>query len=161
VTLEQAAGVIASLSPGCQWGRNLQDADQLIAAHVAWKRLPNVGSYGRRNIVKARKILDGDSPFDVLPETGPKTRAFYSLIVNPANATTVCIDRHAKAVAVNRVGSGVDRTNVVRASEYEFYAWHYRAIAERLGLLSHQLQAVTWVCWRRLHGNLDQTDLPF
>jgi len=162
VTLEQAVGVIAALSPGRQWGLNLLDEDQLIAAYVAGKRLPGVGSYGRRNIVKARKILDGESPMDVLPVTGPKTRAFYTLILDPTDATTVCVDRHAKAVAVNRLGSDIDGSNVVHVSEYEFYAWHYRAIAERLGLLSHQMQATTWVCWRRLHGNLNQLDLiPF
>src|SRR5678815_583354 len=59
VTLAQAVGVIACLSPGREWGLNLQDADQLIAAFVAGKRLPNVGSYGRNNINKSRRILQG------------------------------------------------------------------------------------------------------
>jgi len=160
VPVSQAAGVIAALSPGREWGMNLQDADELIRAFVAGQTLPMVGSYGKKNINKARAILRGADPLDVLPLTGPKTRAFYRLILDPADLRTVCVDRHAKAVSLNKLGSDVEHTNAVRHYEYEWYARHYQTMAERYDIAAHQLQAVCWVTWRRLGGDLS-TEVPF
>ena len=162
VTVAQAAGVIACLSPGRTWGLNLQDANDLITAFVAGKRLPMVGSYGRNNVNKARSILQGIDPLHVLrASTGPKTRAFYMLILDPSDTHTVCVDRHAKAVCLGRVGSDADKSNVVRPNQYAFYARHYQTLALRLGLAAHQVQAICWTTWRRVHGNLNQNSLPF
>src|SRR6266568_4146078 len=62
VSVDTVCGVIAALSPGNQWGKNLIDADLLISAYVRHKKLPNVGTYGHRNIHKARRILNGELP---------------------------------------------------------------------------------------------------
>jgi len=163
VTVWQAAGVIAALSPGARWGSNLLDADLLMASWRAGKALPAVGVYGARNVAKAGRILHGpgDGASVLLQfnkKTGPKTWVFYQLIAEPLDSSLVCIDRHAKAIAVNRSAADSD---IVRPSEYEHLADHYRHIAELVGLLPHQVQAITWVTWRRLDKNLAQTDLPF
>lgn len=93
----QVAGVIAALSPGRDWGKNLHDAETLIND---FKRgcqgadLPMVGSYGRANVFKSERILMGAEPLSVLG--GLKVRAFYQCILNPFTTDAVCIDRHAK-----------------------------------------------------------------
>lgn len=158
ITTEQAAGVIAALSPGRDWGLNLIDADRLIDAHVNGRTIPQVGTYGRKNVAKARKILNGFLPLDVLG--GHKVRAFFSLINEPENATDVCVDRHAKAIAVGRPAK-TERDTVVRPSQYSFFARHYLQAAKTLGLLPHQLQAVTWVTWRRLKADDSLDEIPF
>lgn len=155
VSLSVAVGVIAALSPGRNWGLNLQDAEKLLHAFTNDLPLPHVGSYGRKNVAKARRIMQGENPFDVLPPTGPKVRAFYSLILDPASNLEVCVDRHALAIAVGRVQP---ESVTVRVFQYGFFAKHYSAAAAILGLLPHQVQAVTWVTWRRLKA---QDEVPF
>ena len=100
VTTRDACGVLAALSPGRQWGMNVQDADTFLDewSHGArGKRLPLVGSYGWRNILKAAKCASGIDPMEVLG--GFKVRAFYACMFNP-QSVDVCIDRHAKSVAL-------------------------------------------------------------
>ncbi len=159
-TVEQACGVIAALSPGRNWDMNLLDAETFM---VEWKHgargrnLPRVGSYGQRNLTKAARIMAGKPPLDVLG--GLKVRAFYACMINPANAEDVCIDRHAKSAAYGkRLG---DRGSIVRKSEYGQLAEQYRRLAGKVGVLPHQAQAVCWVVWRSLKGNLDQTGFDF
>lgn len=168
VTVEQSAGVIAALSPGLQWGLNVIQAEELIASWCKGLRgndLPILGTYGRRNIIKATRILSGERPLDVLPDTGPKVRAFYQNIIDPTATAVVTIDRHAKCLALNSSGergASNETDGIVTRAEYPYYSKHYIRLADRLGLIPNQLQAICWVTWRRLQGNLDQLDLvPF
>lgn len=157
-SVEQACGVIAALSPGRNWDLNLVDADVFIRAWAAGDRgrdLPNVGSYGRRNIQKSARIMQGKPPLDVLG--GLKVRAFYSCMIDPSNAVDVCVDRHAKSAAYGK--RLAERQTVVRKGEFPHLAEHYRKLANSVGVLPHQAQAVVWICWRSLRGNLDQQDL--
>ncbi len=165
--VSRVVGVLAAISPGNNWGRNIMEADEFISAFVRGYTLPSVGVYGRRNVAKARRILNGESPESVLhTKTGPKVWAFYSNILDPMNSQELTIDRHAKALAYNlpskRKGfASDDKLSIVGRVEYRYLVRHYRVIAERLGLVPHQLQAVTWVTWKRLQGRLEQSEIPF
>ena len=156
VTLGQAIGVIAVLSPGCEWGKNLQYADELLAAWNSGKRgpdLPMVGVYGNKNLDKAKAILSGHSPTVVIPDSSKKVKAFYSCLINPAESQDVVIDRHAKcaALGLRSKKSGYASQDVtVRSAEYVYLARHYVKLADRFGLLPSQLQAVLWVSWKRV-----------
>jgi hypothetical protein len=169
VTTEQACGVIAAMSPGLNWGLNLIQADELIQAWVKGLRgndLPRLGTYGRRNIVKATRILSGELPTVVLESKYGKVRSFYQNILDPMNVEHVTIDRHAKCLALNVTsdhrGASTDKIGEVTPAEYPYYVRHYVTLANRIGLIPNQLQATCWVTWRRLQGNLDQLDLvPF
>ena len=161
LTLSATCGVIAAISPGNNWGRNLLDAETLCREFVAGHRLPTIGSYGRRNIVKAEKIFRGANPLDVLPPTGPKVRAFYQCIFAPDTASAVCIDRHAKCLAIGAYEDREANATVRAGSQYQWYAWHYKRLAERLGLLPHQLQAITWVTWKRLVDEYEKSAMSF
>lgn len=160
----QAVGVIAALSPGAHWGRNVVEADMLIEAWKDGRDIPQVGTYGRRNVHKALAVLAGGNPLDVLG--GSKVRSFFANMLFPLTSDAVTVDRHAKALAygfASRTARGAsdDELSVVRPAEYEYIAWHYRMLAKRLGLVPSQLQAICWLVWRRLRGNLEQEDLPF
>lgn len=163
-SIQQVAGVIAALSPGNPWGRNLLDTELVLEAYakgIRGKRLPNVGVYGWGNVRKAERILAGENaPFEVLG--GQKTVSFYFNITEPNTSNAVTIDRHAKSLAY---GIGSKRkgyasseafANVSKA-EYPWLAKHYRNIAERLDIVPSQLQAITWVTWKRLGEKKDVT----
>ena len=143
----QVAGVVAALSPGNDWARNLHDTETLINDFKRGCRgadLPMVGSYGRANVLKSERILMGAEPLSVLG--GLKVRAFYQCILNPFTTDAVCIDRHAKSVAhAKRV---LDKEATVTAKQYEAISAAYRDVARQLGIGAHVLQAITWVAWR-------------
>lgn len=145
----QAVGVVAALSPGNSWDRNMEHARLLINDFKAGLRgadLPLVGSYGRSNVVKSERILLGEDPRNVLG--GLKVRAFYECLLNPWNPKdgAVCIDRHAKSVAFGyRV---LDKEASIKPKQYALIAAAYKAAANELQVAAHVVQAVTWVAWR-------------
>lgn len=80
VTLEQACGVVAALSPRIHWVRNVEVARQCLA------RVPVRGVF-RVNLAKAEAIRDGAKPLDVL--SGPKVRAFYRALVGDESGAVI------------------------------------------------------------------------
>jgi len=157
VTLAQACGVIAALSPGRDWNANVADAELFISHWVAGNRgrkLPAVGTYGRANRYKAISILEGDKPLDVLG--GPKVRSFYANMLNPSDESPVTVDRHAKCACY---GLKNEDMSIVRPYEYEYLAEHFRRAASKVQLTPCAFQAICWVTWRRLNGVLAQEDL--
>lgn len=148
ITVAQAVGVIAAISPGLRWEINVRDAESLIRAWRAKRRvLPIVGTYGRRNRDKAVRILNGESPLDVL--SGYKVRSFYQNILDGQCSDVVTVDRHAKRIAYG-LPNVEDGTQVVRPSEYDYIARHYRRAAQKIGICARDLQATLWVAWHRL-----------
>ncbi len=110
----------------------------------------NLGVYGQRNVHKALRCLELDNPLSEFSEkTGPKTRAFYACLVDPENVVDVCIDRHAASAALGRRGSrGGSAVERIPLTLYRWIARHYVAIAKRVGLAPHQVQAIIWSVWR-------------
>lgn len=143
VPLESVVGVVAALSPGSNWERNLEDAKSVIEAFVKGQELPMVGSYGRANVVKASRILSGEAPLDVLG--GGKVRAFFANILDPSDSGPVTIDRHANGAAY---GIRREEASLVSPWQIRNLAHQYRVAAGRLGLVPSSFQAVVWVVWR-------------
>lgn len=147
ITTSQAAGVVAALSPGREWGKNCFDAWTLlndVSRGLRGRDLPLVGSYGWRNVEKAEAILLGGLPLEVL--RGEKVRAFYWNILHPEDSQVVTIDRHAASVACGmRLGEKDLRISPTRYADLSFV---YQEAALRRQLLPSQIQAVTWVAWR-------------
>lgn len=139
----QAAGVMAALSPRTSWPRNLELAARAYAEGFASGSLS-------RSCAAADAILGGTDPLVVL--NGPKVRSFFTLIADPTDATTVCVDRHAIDVAVGKHMEGWDRSMqfpLNRKGLYERFAGFYRSAAKTIGdVRPAQVQAVTWVTWR-------------
>jgi hypothetical protein len=156
VTISQALGVIAVLSPGCEWSKNLQYADELLASWNSGKRgseLPMVGVYGNANLNKAKLILSGHDPMVIIPDSSKKVKAFYSCLLRPADSLSVVIDRHAKCAALDLRSEKkgyASKDVTVRSGEYDYLSRHYVKLADRFGLLPSMVQAVLWTSWKRL-----------
>lgn len=138
LTVDQAAGIIAALSPQTGWEENLRIADLFCETGASVHTADACG--------KALRILQGEAPLTVLG--GRKVRSFFRNIAEPARAGAVTIDRHAAAILC-----GVDtptwnrlhQKTLERKHFYRLATGVYRAEARRLGLLPHQVQAVAWL----------------
>lgn len=140
--IEAAAGVIAALSPQISWDRNMVLADRLCAG------LRVTGVYSA-NIAKAHAIQAGAEPLEILG--GNKVRAFFECIANPYCSRAVVVDRHALAIVEGRVLSEAERRGALRDRVYGEIANAYIEAA-RIAKLDapHEMQAVTWLVWRRM-----------
>lgn len=136
----RAAGVIAALSPRTRWGQNVNLAARAYAEGRA------TGSTGL-TLRWANRILAGEAPLEVLG--GPKVRAFFACIDDP-ECSQVVVDRHAFDIAVGRVTNDPTRKALNWAGQYDRFAHHYELAAKQLDLSPSQVQATTWLTWRRL-----------
>lgn len=153
IQIETAAGVIAALSPRNKWDRNLIDAENLIAAYVAagYEACEEVKvcTFGA-NKKKAMDILlfsaTGDLVMEIL--SGPKLIEFFSCIIGEDD---VCIDGHAYSIWFG------DRVTLAKVPSIgkklrEEIKKDYLAVAKKNNLKGYEVQAITWVAHRRIHG---------
>lgn len=145
ITVEAAAGVLAAVSPMMSWAANVKVARKLVAAggHAE-------GGCMRANLLKANRIILGESPLDVLG--GDKVRNFFLSILT-LGAEGVTIDRHAYDLAVNVRHAEGERPTLKGRRYVEFQAAYQRAariLSSELGetITAGQVQSVTWVKWR-------------
>lgn len=119
------------------------------------------------NLAKATRLYRGESPDSVLGN-GPKVRSFFNNLLHPDKPTSWTDDTHMRRIHLQDPKiSNQDRlfTRVFGASPtlksegynrswgtYPYYAEQARAEASKLGVLPHELQAVTWTRWREKHG---------
>lgn len=136
-TTEQAAGVIAALSPQQGWAHNVKSAEKFLATGAR--------VHTESNMSKCRRILAGEDIMVVL--NAPKTQNFW-LGIKSMGAEGVCIDRHAIDIAL-----GVRHTEASRPTISKgLYALATQAYVDAAALLSGmgclitpaELQAVTW-----------------
>jgi hypothetical protein len=140
----KGAGVIAALSPQIHWNVNILFAERAF-------RMRKASGHYKGLCRKANDIMRGAKPLDVIG--GFKSRSFYQNIVNPSDAQAVTVDRHALGIACGKVLSDKVRKNLSkRATVYNAIATMYREAATMLGMLPCELQAITWLTWRRELG---------
>jgi hypothetical protein len=149
------AGVVAALSPRNKWTRNLIDAEQLIRIYKA-AGLEEASQYKvctfNGNKSKALQILDQDPTDpqrirDIL--NGPKLCEFFDCITG--NVDEVCIDGHAYSVwAGDRIT--LDKIPSIGAKLRAKIKSDYTEAARIVKISPSQIQATTWLTWRRLHG---------
>ena len=157
-SVKVGAGVLAALSPQVSWSMN-----QRLARNACQYR-KFTGQTGA-NVRKARAIINGHNPTDVFDsdrlERGCKVRAFYACILDPNNAHHVVIDRHAFDIALGCFDHGIDGHVLDRIGGYEYFADAYRKAGAELGLLPLQVQAITWLAWRRRKRTKSSTFTDF
>jgi len=153
VTLDQAAGVVAVLSPLLSWPQNMVYAERVVSG----RSMVGAGVLAA-NLAKAGRIMAGEDVWSVVrppagrPRSGQKVRAFLACILTGGDTPVVCLDRHAYALATGRTDvRALDRSGV-----YERLAAAYRDAGYLAGLRGSEVQAVTWLTWRRLSGRTDQ-----
>jgi hypothetical protein len=138
ISIEQAAGVLAALSPQLSWPRNVAYAEQFLATGDA----PVLGRSKR----SAARILQGEPPLSVLQ--GPKVRAFFANIADPDGTDAVTVDRHAHDVAVGQRFGDARRPLLGRQGGYDLLAAAFRLAAAKVGLQPSAVQAITWLAWK-------------
>lgn len=164
-SITQAAGVIAALSPNNRWTRNCVDAESLIAAwsHGVDPFTVKVATFNP-NKRKAVKCLHAIEPSitdlaEILHgKAGRKVRSFFLCITGDHDS--VCVDGHAYAIwAGKRVPT--TKTPSIGLRAYQTISHAYRLASRRSAdlcgesLTPAQVQAVTWVTYRRIHGITD------
>lgn len=138
----RGAGVLSALSPLKEWGLNVRMARSafetgIVTGHIA------------AHAAKAQRILDGEYAMDVL--NGDKTRSFCEAIATGGKGTIATIDRHAHDIALNEIHT--DATRNIGKKVYREMAQGYSLAAEYLGISVNELQAATWVVWKREKGH--------
>lgn len=134
----RAAGVIAALSPRCQWSTNVRWTAAVIHAANTCAPVPSVHTETMR--AQAWRIAQGEAALSVL--NGPKVRAFYANIMGDTDAVTV--DVWATLVATGTK----DERLIGTPARYALVADAYRQAARVLGVTPREVQAATWVAVR-------------
>ena len=158
VPLHIVVGVIASLSPNNKWERNLVNARQLIQAYTNGDYMESVkvSTYNPMKL-KAWRILqaNGNNEQVIKALNGQKIIAFYRCIMGE---NTCCVDGHARNIFYNeRIGLTDNKTNIGK-KEYATIASAYTRAAtiqskkHNRSFKAYEIQAITWVTWRRIHG---------
>lgn len=144
MSVRTVVGIVAALSPRNKWERNISDAERIILCGSD----ATVSTF-KANKEKALRISDGHEPLDVL--VGNKVRAFFECIISAyGHTSTVCVDSHSYAVACG-YGERVQKRNI-SDFDYKTISAAYRLAADELGLKSYELQAITWLTYRRIHN---------
>jgi len=123
----------------CTYNANKQKAIKILG-------ILDKGSMDLENDI--REILNGN-----------KVKAFFNCIHNyETNKTTVCIDGHAKAIYIGEKFALSSNSSNVTNKQYRVISQAYidatKEINESEGTsyLPYQIQAITWVAWRRIHN---------
>ena len=138
IPLYKAVGILAALSPRNKWERNKKDLRTLISQREN-------GKYGtfHNNRDKAIKILDADSHEEVEKLlTGRKIFSFYHNIFYCHGSNLVTVDVWAARSV------GIDTITPKLYGEIEDA---YVNVADSLGLLPSDLQAI---CWLTVRGKI-------
>tara|TARA_R100001086_G_C11830629_1_gene256524 strand:- start:663 stop:1256 length:594 start_codon:yes stop_codon:yes gene_type:complete len=146
-------GVLSALSPNNKWERNIVNAKDLCKAFIDGQDMDSikVSTYHKMK-QKAWSILERMPSYDetITILNGKKIISFYKCI--NGDETDICIDGHARNIAYNdRQGLTTPNTNI-RKLEYLDIQKAYLRASKKLGIKAYELQAITWVVWRRIHG---------
>ena len=161
ISLETAAGVIAALSPNNRWERNIVDAENIIRAYSIGgadeAQNVKVCTYGE---MKDKAIAILEAPHHLHHEdilNGRKITAFYLCIIGCKDSC--CIDGHAYSIwfgdrlTMKQVPNIGKKLYAEICSDYVEAAAILRGTGSRFSdLTAYEVQAITWVTWRRLHG---------
>ena len=145
VNLITASAVIAALSPGLRWERNIEAARRVIVD----QSLVGLGVRWYANVAKGRRIVLGESPDVVLK--GNKVRAFWQCILHGGQSEHVCVDGHAYSIYA---GKRLTLDDIPRLANYRYnrIARAYVRAGKAVGISGSSMQAITWTTWRRIHG---------
>lgn len=138
-------GIMAALSPETGWSQNVKDTIALLEDDDAI-----VTTYDR-NRDKALAIKSGRlNAHEHFLTYWRKTGAFYCNILEPETDDRVTIDRHSARIAHGYYLTGSESIYYVNTeAKYRKTAESFKIVARENKLLVHQLQAITWITYRR------------
>ena len=143
VTLQQVAEVISILSPQKKWETNKAEVIALFN-QVFNKQKPSFKYFATKQQLKeCIAIIKGEF---ALPSNRTKTYSFADNIADK-DSKEVTIDRHALRVAYDDKSAKIDK---VSPKQYREAREAYRIVADKVGLKAYQVQAITWVVYKRI-----------
>ena len=153
VPIHIVVGVVSALSPNNKWERNIVNAEDLCNAFINGQDMDSikVSTYHKMK-QKAWHILETMPSYDetITILNGKKIVSFFRNI--SGDETDITIDGHARNIYYNdRQGLTTPNTNI-RKLEYLDIQKAYLRASKKLGVKAYELQAITWVAWRRIHG---------
>lgn len=147
-------GVIAALSPTNNWDQNLKDAALFCETFVNGGYFEDVkASTYKKMWEKAWTILaagaDHHSPDHIAQIlNGPKITDFYWCILG---YDCCVIDGHAWCIANADRRTMQEVPSIGKKLRLELQQ-AYAVAAHKFGMSAYEMQAATWVAWRRIHG---------
>ena len=151
ISVNTVVGVVAALSPLMNWNVNIKSARILIECFVNGGAMDDVILSGYpQNKLKAWEMLEQKmvrKKTIMAKLNGQKTTAFFANILG---SDVVTVDGHAK-----NIHDGLRRVlknNNVGVKEYRTISEAYYKAADKVGIKGYQMQAITWVAWRRQHN---------
>ena len=157
VPVHIVTGGVAALSPNNKWNRNVTNARELIQAFVNGDDMDSVKVSTYHTMKKKAWSILEDMPNHegvIVLLNGQKIVSFYRNIMGDDTCT---VDGHAKNIYYGeRHGLTDDRTNVGK-KEYKTISDAYVKAGKRVrvngrSLKAFEIQAITWVVWRRIHN---------
>ena len=150
--LHIVVGVVAALSPTNRWERNLVDAHYMCKTFVDGGYVEDCAPCTYKTMRdKAWSILqttphDADAVAFIL--NGPKITDFFWCIMGE----DVCvIDGHAWCIANRDRRTMQEVPSIGKRLRIELQQAYSRA-GKKHGMTAYQMQAATWVAWKRIHN---------
>tara|TARA_R110000851_G_scaffold102666_2_gene219359 strand:+ start:1133 stop:1732 length:600 start_codon:yes stop_codon:yes gene_type:complete len=157
VPVHIVTGVVAALSPNNKWERNVVNAHALIEGHLNGDgiddiRVSTYNAMKRKAWHLLEEMPDHEGVIDIL--NGQKIVSFYRNIMGDDTCT---VDGHAKNIYYGERHSLTDDKTNVTKKEYKFISDAYVKAGKRVrvngrSLKAFEIQAITWVVWRRVHN---------
>ena len=146
-------GSLSALSPNNKYERNVQNANDLIDAFMNGNDMDSikVSTYHTMK-QKAWSILQQMPSYEetLTILNGQKIKSFFRNIMGDESEIT--IDGHARNIYYNdRQGLTTPNTHVGKL-EYAKIQKAYQRASKKLGIKAYELQAITWVTWKRIHN---------
>ena len=157
VSTHIVVGVVSALSPNNKWERNIVNADELIGAYMNGDGMDNikVSTYHTMKRKAWSILVMMPTKDEVIPIlNGQKITSFYQNIMGYDTCT---VDGHARNIYYAERESLTDPKTNIGKKEYAMIQQAYVEAGSMLKvngqpLKAYEVQAVTWVSWRRIHG---------
>ncbi len=149
LSIIQSAGVISALSPQTSWELNKVFALRFLRDGMSAKTSTEA------NKLKALKCMTATSFNEVKAIlNGNKTVSFFINIADPTADGIATIDRHAFAVCTQhpKKVKPIKKPVKLTSRQYQALEMAYSKSAQKLGIRACELQAITWVTYRRIRG---------
>jgi hypothetical protein len=141
----RVATLVSLLSPQKKWEQNLEEVESFLNEYFHQIAPQQAYFASKKTMAECESVLS--EGFEI-PEHRTKTYSFADNIANPYS-TAVTIDRHAIKVANDDLTS---QEISITAKRYREAAAAYNLVAVEEGLHAYQVQAITWVCYKRVVG---------
>lgn len=156
IEIHIVVGVVAALSPNNKWDRNIDNARDLCTAYVNGDSIESfkVSTYGKMK-EKAWRIMQAMPSIEETKQilNGQKIVCFFENIMGENTCT---VDGHAYNIYhAKRIG--LTGKISIGKKEYALIQEAYRDAGFMVSingkpLKAYEMQAITWVVWRRLHN---------